>query len=31
MNMIDLYDELQGLEQELNTTLASSPTVQVGI
>ena len=25
-----LYDELQGLEQELNTTLASSPTVQVG-
>ena len=25
-----LYDELQGLEQELNTTLASSPTVNVG-
>ena len=25
-----LYDELQGLEQELNTTLASSPTINVG-
>ena len=25
-----LYDELQGLEQELNTTLASSPTIHVG-
>ena len=25
-----LYDELQGLEKELNTTLASSPTVNVG-
>ncbi len=25
-----LYDELLGLEQELNTTLASSPTVNVG-
>lgn len=25
-----LYDELQGLEQELGTTLASSPTVNVG-
>ncbi len=25
-----LYDELQGLERELNTTLASSPTVNVG-
>ena len=25
-----LYDELQGLEQELGTTLASSPTINVG-
>ena len=25
-----LYDELLGLEKELNTTLASSPTVNVG-
>ena len=25
-----LYDELQGLEQELGTTLASSPTIHVG-
>ena len=25
-----LYDELQGLEQELNMTLASSPTINVG-
>ena len=25
-----LYDELSGLEQELGTTLASSPTVHVG-
>ena len=25
-----LYDELQGLEKELGTTLASSPTVNVG-
>mgnify|MGYP005803640631 FL=1 len=25
-----LYDELQELEKELNTTLASSPTVNVG-
>ena len=25
-----LYDELQGLEQELNTTLASSPTINLG-
>ena len=25
-----LYDELLGLEQELGTTLASSPTVNVG-
>ena len=25
-----LYDELQGLEAELGTTLASSPTIHVG-
>ena len=25
-----LYDELEGLERELGTTLASSPTVNVG-
>ena len=25
-----LYDELAGLEQELGTTLASSPTIHVG-
>lgn len=26
-----LYDELEGLERELGTTLASSPTVNVGV